>query len=148
MSINTILHERQLEEYYCTLCYAIFDLKRKTMTLANSGVPYPVRASGETCALIEAPGVPLGSFPGMSYDEVTVPIHSGDVFVFCSDGVSEAMNRKNEEFGSGRLIDVVSKTKHLTAKEIVFSIVEAVESHRAGFPPNDDTTVVALKITL
>lgn len=148
MSINTILHERQLEEYYCTLCYAIFDLKRKIVTLANSGVPYPVRASGDSCALIEAPGVPLGSFPGMTYDEVTLPINSGDVFVFCSDGVSEAMNRKSEEFGSGRLIDVVSKTRHLTAKEIVFSIVEAVEAHRAGFPPNDDTTVVALKITL
>jgi phosphoserine phosphatase RsbU/P len=147
-SINTILHERQLEQYYCTLCYSIFDLKRRTVTLANSGVPYPVRASGETCGLIEAPGVPLGSFPGMTYDEVTLPINQGDVFVFCSDGVSEAMNRKSEEFGSARLIEVVSKTRHLTAKEIVFSIVEAVESHRAGFPPNDDTTVVALKITL
>ncbi len=148
MSINTILHERQLEEYYCTLCYAIFDLKRHTVTLANSGLPYPVRASGDSCELIEAPGVPLGSFSGMTYDEVTFPLVSGDVFVFCSDGVSEAMNRKNEEFGSARLIDVVTKTRDLTAKEIVYSIVQAVEAHRAGFPPNDDTTVVALKITI
>jgi sigma-B regulation protein RsbU (phosphoserine phosphatase) len=148
MSINTILHERQLEEYYCTLCYAIFDLKRRSVTLANSGVPYPVRATGDTCGLIEVPGVPLGSFPGMTYDEVTLPLEAGDVFVFCSDGVSEAMNRKNEEFGGARLIDVVSSTKHLTAKEIVTSIVDAVGVHRAGFPPNDDTTVVALKITV
>ena len=148
MSINTILHERQLEEYYCTLCYAIFDLKRRNVTLANSGLPYPVHASGEACGLIEVPGVPLGSFSGMTYDEVTVPLTSGDVFVFCSDGVSEAMNRKNEEFGSRRLIDVVSKTKDLTAKEIVYSIVQAVAAHRDGFPPNDDTTVVAVKITL
>jgi serine phosphatase RsbU (regulator of sigma subunit) len=58
------------------------------------------------------------------------------------------MNRKNEEFGGARLIDVVSSTKHLTAKEIVTSIVDAVGVHRAGFPPNDDTTVVALKITV
>jgi serine phosphatase RsbU (regulator of sigma subunit) len=43
---------------------------------------------------------------------------------------------------------VVSRTRHLSAREIVFSIIEAVEAHRAGFPPNDDTTVVALKITL
>ena len=50
MSINTILHERQLEEYYCTLCYALFDLKRRTVTLANSGLPYPIRASGDTTA--------------------------------------------------------------------------------------------------
>ena len=148
MSINTILHERHLEEYYCTLCYAIFDLKRKSVTLSNSGVPYPVRASGDYCGLIEAPGVPLGSFPGMTYDEVTLPLASGDVFVFYSDGVSEAMNRKSAEFGSERLIDIVSKTRDLTAKEIVHSIVEGVDAHRAGFPPNDDTTIVALKITL
>lgn len=148
MSINTILHERQLEEYYCTLCYTIFDLKRRTVTLSNSGVPYPVRASGDTCAQIEAPGVPLGSFHGMTYDEITMPLASDDVFVFCSDGVHEAMNRRSEEFGSQRLIDVVSKTKHLSAKEIVHSITEAVDAHRAGFPPNDDTTIVVLKFSL
>ena len=74
MSINTILHERQLEEYYCTLCYAIFDLKRRTVTLANSGVPYPMRATGESVGPIELPGVPLGSFFGVTYDEVSLPL--------------------------------------------------------------------------
>ena len=66
-SINTILHERQLEEYYCTLCYALFDLKRRTVTLANSGVPYPIRATRRHGATqIELPGVPLGSFLGVT----------------------------------------------------------------------------------
>src|SRR6187200_866453 len=51
LSINTILHERQLEEYYCTLCYALFDLKRRTVTLANSGLPYPVHVSGGVARL-------------------------------------------------------------------------------------------------
>jgi sigma-B regulation protein RsbU (phosphoserine phosphatase) len=148
MSINTILHERQLEEYYCTLVYAIFDLKRRTVTMSNSGLPYPVRASGTTCELVDARGVPLGSFPGMTYDEISFPLESEDVYVFCSDGVTEAMNRKGDEFGGERLCDLVAKTRHLTAKEIVHSIVEAVDAHRAGFPPNDDTTVVAIKITL
>ena len=46
-SINTILHQRQLEEYYCTLCYTIFDLKRRTMTMANSGLPYPMQVLGD-----------------------------------------------------------------------------------------------------
>jgi sigma-B regulation protein RsbU (phosphoserine phosphatase) len=146
-SINTILHERQLEEYYCTLCYAIFDLKRKTVTLANSGVPYPVRVTGDTCEQIELPGVPLGSFFGVTYDEVTLPLANDDVFVFCSDGVSEAMTRHGEEFGSARLLDVVRRTRQLTAREIVQAIVAAVEDHRAGFPSNDDTTVVALKLS-
>jgi phosphoserine phosphatase RsbU/P len=146
MSINTILHERQLEEYYCTLCYALFDLKRHTVTLANSGVPYPIRASGDTCAAIELPGVPLGSFFGVTYDEVTLPLAAGDVFVFCSDGVSEAMNRRGEEFGTARLIEVVRRARDLPAHDIVAAIVGAVAEHRDGFAPNDDTTIVALRM--
>jgi sigma-B regulation protein RsbU (phosphoserine phosphatase) len=146
-SINTILHERQLEEYYCTLCYAQFDLKRRSVTMANSGLPFPVRVSGEHCEQIQLPGVPLGAFFGVAYDEVTLPLASGDIFVFCSDGVHEAMNRNGEEFGSPRLLDVIRQSRSLTAREIVQAILSAVESHRAGFPSNDDTTVVVLRIS-
>ena len=146
-SMNTILHERQLEEYYCTLIYSVFDLKRRTLTLANSGVPYPIRASGETVEQIPSPGVPLGSFMGVTYDDVTLPLISQDVFVFCSDGVFEAMNSQNEEFSADRLLEVVRRTRGLAAREIVNAIVDAVENHRGGSPRNDDMTVVAVKIT-
>lgn len=146
-SINTILHERQLEEYYLTLCYAVFDLKRRTVTLANSGVPYPVRATADIVEQIESPGVPLGSFYGTTYDEVVLPLGHDDVYVFCSDGASEAMNRKSEEFTSAGIIKVVRASQALTAREIVHNIIEAVEEHRAGAPPNDDTTVVAVKFS-
>ena len=145
-SVNTILHQRQLEEYYCTLCYAIFDLKRRTVTLANSGLPYPIRVSGEGVSQIELPGVPLGSFPGSAYDELTFALHSGDLFVFCSDGVSEAMNADGEEFGSARLIDVVTQSRDLAPRALVDAIFDAVEAFRQGFPPNDDMTAVAVKI--
>jgi len=146
-SINTILHERQLEEYYCTLLYSNFDLKRRMVTLANSGVPYPIHASGEIVTAIASPGVPLGTFPGVTYDEVTLPLVKGDVFVFCSDGVFEAMNERGEEFGAAGLMEVVGRTRTRSAKEIVDAIFEAVEAHRSGFPPNDDTTIVAVRIT-
>jgi sigma-B regulation protein RsbU (phosphoserine phosphatase) len=145
-SVNTILHQRQLEEYYCTLCYAIFDLKRRTVTLANSGLPYPIRASGDGVSQIELPGVPLGSFPGSAYDELTFALHAGDLFVFCSDGVSEAMNADGEEFGSARLIDVVTQSRDLAPRALVDAIFDAVEAFRQGFPPNDDMTAVAVKI--
>src|SRR6476660_611074 len=98
-SMNTILHDRQLEEYYCTLCYSFFDFKRRAVTIANSGLPYPVRCSGGECGQIELPGVPLGSFPGVTYDEITLPLHAGDVFVFCTDGIFEAAAADGKEFG-------------------------------------------------
>ncbi len=147
MSINSILHERQIGEYYCALCYALFDLKRRTVTLANSGVPYPIRATADGCSQIELPGVPLGSFFGVSYDEVTLPLTVGDVFVFCSDGVLEAMNASGEEFGAEPLMGVVGQLRESPASEIVRGISTAVDAHRAGFPPNDDTTIVVLRIT-
>ncbi|ODS58646.1 MAG: hypothetical protein ABS36_03710 [Acidobacteria bacterium SCN 69-37] len=147
MSINTILHERQLEEYFCALCYALFDLKRRTVTLANSGVPYPVRVSGGVCSQIELPGVPLGSFFGVSYDEVSFPLTVGDIYVFYSDGVTEAVDAAGDEFSVQRLMDVVSSAADQPASEIVARITAAVDSHRGGTAPNDDSTVVVLRIT-
>ncbi len=145
-SVNTILHQRQLEEYYCTLCYSIFDLKRRVVTLANSGLPYPIRASAEGVTPIELPGVPLGSFHGSVYDEISMALHTGDVFVFYSDGVSEAMNVNGEEFGAGRLIEVIERSRQLAPRAIIDDIFQSVEAFRDGTPPNDDMTAVIVKI--
>jgi sigma-B regulation protein RsbU (phosphoserine phosphatase) len=145
-STNTILHERQLEEYYCTLAYAVFDFKRRTMIMANSGLPYPIRCSGDTVAQIELPGVPLGSFAGSTYDELSFDLAKDDVYVFCSDGVFEANDALGREFGAERLLDVVNRARSESARHIVDAIFAAVQEFRGETPPNDDMTAVALKV--
>jgi len=92
------------------------------------------------------PGVPLGAFLGSAYDELTYALHTGDLFAFYSDGVSEAMNVNGEEFGSARLIEVVERSRELPPRALVDAIFEAVEVFREGAPPNDDMTAVAVKI--
>jgi sigma-B regulation protein RsbU (phosphoserine phosphatase) len=146
-SMNTILHERQLEEYYCTLCYALFDFKRRTLMLANSGLPYPIRCSGADVSQIELPGLPLGAFAGSSYEELAFDLARGDAYVFCSDGVFEANDALGREFGAARLLQVVSEIRHKSARELVDAIFAAVQEFRGDTPPNDDMTAVALKIT-
>jgi sigma-B regulation protein RsbU (phosphoserine phosphatase) len=146
-SVNTILQQRQLEEYYCTLCYAVFDLKRRILTLANSGLPYPIRCSAEGCAQIELPGVPLGSFQGSTYDEITFALHEGDLFVICTDGVFEAMNAQGQEFTAARLLEVVAGLREQPAPKVVDAIFAAVHAWRGETPPNDDMTAVAVRIT-
>jgi sigma-B regulation protein RsbU (phosphoserine phosphatase) len=146
-SINTILNQRQLEEYYCTLCYTIIDLKRRVLTLANSGLPYPIRCTGDSCSQIELPGVPLGSFLGSTYDELTLPLKSGDIYVFCSDGVFEAFDEHGSEFGSARLIEVVQQHRGGTARQMVDAIMSAVHSFRGEAPQNDDMTALVLRVT-
>ena len=146
MSINTILYERQLEGYYCTLCYAYFDLKRRTLTMANSGLPYTLKSTSESCLPIELPGLPLGSFPGVSYDQIVLELSAGDIFVFCTDGIYETFNGADEEFGAARVAEIVQARRREPAAGIVQAIVEAVEGFRGDRPQGDDMTVVVVKI--
>ncbi|MGH9253929.1 MAG: GAF domain-containing protein [Vicinamibacterales bacterium] len=146
-SMNTILHERQLEEYYCTLCYALFDFRRRTVTMSNSGLPYPIRSSPTECGPIELPGVPLGSFPDVAYDEITLPLQRGDLFVFCTDGIFETVNEEGAEFGARRVCGIVGDRRDDTARGIVDAIFAAVGEFRGHAPQHDDMTAVAVKIT-
>jgi sigma-B regulation protein RsbU (phosphoserine phosphatase) len=146
-SINTILYERQLEEYYFTLCYALFDFKRRTVSMANSGLPYPIRFRAGSSEQIQLAGVPLGSFPHSSYDEATFDLARGDLYVFCSDGVFEANDAIGDEFGAARLTSAVAQSYHKPARELVDDIFTAVQEFRGDAPPSDDMTAVAVKIT-
>jgi sigma-B regulation protein RsbU (phosphoserine phosphatase) len=146
-SMNTILYERQLEEYYCTLCYALFDFTEHVLTISNSGLPYPIRCSGEDCAQIELPGVPLGSFPGITYDEIALPLREGDVFVFCTDGIFEAEDDRHVVFGAQRVCDLVRAHRHESARAIVTAVFDAATAFRGSSSHDDDMTAVVVKIT-
>jgi sigma-B regulation protein RsbU (phosphoserine phosphatase) len=146
MSINTILYERQLEGYYCTLCYAYFDLKRRTLTMANSGLPYTLKSTEDSCLPIELPGFPLGSFPGVSYDQIVLELGAGDIFVFCTDGIYETFNAADEEFGAERVAEIVQSRRREPAAAIVQAIVDAADGFRGDAPQADDVTIVVVKI--
>jgi sigma-B regulation protein RsbU (phosphoserine phosphatase) len=146
-SMNAILHERRLEEYFCVLCYASFELKKRHLVVANSGLPYPIRRTNGVSAPIELPGVPLGSFPGTSYEELTFDLNAGDLYVFCTDGIYEAEDERGHEFGTTRVMQVIDQLADQSAQQIVDGIFEAVHAFRQDGNPADDMTAVAVKIT-
>lgn len=146
VSMNTILNERHIDGYYCTLCYAYFDLKRRLLTFANSGMPYPLRSTPQGCDPIVLPGFPLGTFPGVSYDQLVLELSPGDIFVFCTDGVYETFNANEEEFGVERVAEIVQTRREASARVIVQAIVDAVEGFRGERPQADDLTAVVVKI--
>jgi len=145
-AMNTILHERQLEEYYCTLCYAFFDFTRRIVTLANSGLPYPILCSGDSCSQIELPGVPLGSFAGVTYDEIELEMRPNDVLVFCTDGIFESSDERGSEFGARRACEVVARHRDDSARVIVDAMFDAVMEFRGGAAQTDDMTVVVVRV--
>jgi serine phosphatase RsbU (regulator of sigma subunit) len=69
------------------------------------------------------------------------------VFVFCTDGVFEAMNGLGQEFTAERLLEVVERSRDLAPGKMVEAIFAAVAEWRGDTPPNDDMTAVAVKIT-
>ena len=146
-AMNAILHERHLEEYFCTLCYAAFDLRHRKLVMSNSGLPYPIRRHDGKSQSIELPGVPLGSFPTTLYEEMAFELTTGDIYVFCTDGVYEATNHADEEFGAERLIAIIDALANEPAQKLVDRIFEEVSKFRADGPPADDMTAVAVKIT-
>lgn len=144
--MNRILHERNLEEYYCTLCYAMFEFKKQLVTFANSGLPFPVRCVNGKAEQLHMPGVPLGSFGTSAYDDFQFPLAAGDIYVLCSDGIFEAFNETGQEFGAQRVIDVVERVHTQPAKEIVQELFSAVQIFCGDAPQSDDRTVVVVKI--
>ena len=144
--MNTILYERQLEEYYCTLCYAMFEFKKQIVTFANSGLPFPVRYSNGKAEQLQMPGVPMGSFGGSTYEDYQYPLAVGDVFVLCSDGIFEAFNEAGEDFGAQRVIEIVEQNHAMPAKDIVNAMFSAVQNFCGDAEQSDDRTVVVVKI--
>ena len=77
-------------------------------------------------------------------EEIDMQLH--DVLVFFTDGVTEALNKQDEEYGEARLIDVVNRNQHKPATEIINEIEEDVKKHVSGAPQSDDFTCVVAKI--
>jgi len=116
------------------------------MTIANSGIPRPIFCRGGQVGRIESTGLPLGLFEEASYEEVTVNAQSGDLFLFASDGIVDAVSPSGEQFGIKRLEDVLTRNCRLTAPEIVQSIFDEVDQHRQTHATFDDETVLAVKV--
>jgi phosphoserine phosphatase RsbU/P len=145
--VNRTLRRKGIEGLFCTLAYALFDFPDRSLSLANSGLPYPVhyRAAGQQAVLIEVSGLPLGTFDGVSYDEVTVPLGMGDLIVFYTDGLVEA-RRGREEYGQDRLLRGLDAHAALPAAEVGERLITELEEFLAGESPADDVTLIVVKV--
>jgi len=145
--VNRTLRRRGLEGFFCTLAYALFDLRGRRLTLANSGLPYPLhyRAAAGRAEQLELPGLPLGAFDGSAYEEKTLDLSSGDVFVFFTDGVVEA-SREGEEYGIPRLRAQVEAHASLGAGSLGGRILADLDRYLGGAAPADDVTCVVVKM--
>ena len=145
-AINLSLSERPIEGQYVSMIYAIWDDNQRLLQIANSGLPRPLHYHAGKIEAIQATGLPIGLFNNATYDELNLSGHSGDVFLFFSDGILDAPNSNGELFGRGRLEKIVREKAQRSAEELVDTIFTAVSAHTEGVEAFDDQTIVALKV--
>ena len=144
--INLSLADRPIDAQYVSMIYAIWDDSARTLRLANSGLPRPIRCHKGKVSRIEVTGLPLGLFSTAEYEETMIRASSGDAFLFFSDGILDARDRKGDLFGSTRLEKIVEENANASAQQLVDIIYDAVSTHVAGMEAFDDQTIVALKV--
>jgi sigma-B regulation protein RsbU (phosphoserine phosphatase) len=144
--VNKTLYSRPIESQYCALMYAIYDPQTRHICLSNSGLPYPLLIHKGSPKFLELAGVPVGLFPDSQYQEFDIPLESGDVMVFYSDGLVEARDGNNEDFGLKRLARVISENSDRSAEEIVSAVNDQVEDFVGRTPFHDDRTLIVVKM--
>jgi len=158
VSVNRIIAQHLDARSFITMTYAVIDLRARTMTYARAGhtpliyVPSPA-PSGRSRAKILAPdGLVLGlkidngeMFERLLQEE-TIPLGAGDLYLFFTDGISEAMNQHDDCFGENRLGQLVESHAHLRSDELRERVLREISAFVGDAPQHDDMTMILLKV--
>ena len=160
IAANQIIAEHLDARSFITMTYAVVDLEARTMTYARAGHTPLIYLPGAEGRGDQARHVrilaPDGMVLGLKLDngqmferlleEQTIPLRSGDVYLFFTDGISEAMNESDDCFGEQRLARLVEEHAHLPSAELRERVLREIEAFVGAAPQHDDMTMILLKI--
>ncbi len=147
--INRLLCASTGPNSYATFFYARLNETTRTLTYVNGGHNPPFLLRNHQQGAIEEltiGGMIVGMFPFSQYEEGTVQLEPGDVLMLFTDGVSEAHNPNQDEFGEERLKDVLRRHGHLSVGDASSAILGELRQWMADAPQHDDLTFVLMKI--
>ena len=145
--LNAGLAPRMYGPSFIALNLAVLDEDKKRVNYANGGQPYPVLKRGAEIIEIENSDLPLGSMKKVKYESVTFDLNEGDILIFHTDGLIEALNTDEEMYGTERLNESVTKIpESSTAEEVIECLVEDVRDFVGEAEQYDDMTIVVIKI--
>jgi len=141
--LHGVISNNVAQEKFVTFCYCTIDAEKNKLTYASAGhcPPLLLRGRGEAISLKEG-GTPLGILPGKEYADTEVQLEAGDRLVLYTDGLTEAMNAEDEQFGEPRLVGLGRKNTGLGAAELLEVIRKEVSGFSGGSFQDDFTLVV------
>ncbi len=148
--VNRLVYDVSSPERYATFFFARYDPRSRKLTFVNAGhnPPMLLRRHGSQWQLqrLEQGGTVVGLFPHFDYTQSTVELAPGDLLAAYTDGISEAMNEREEEWGEEQLLAVLKECSRLTAAETIARMMDAADAFTAGAKQYDDMTMVVLKV--
>ena len=144
--VNYLLWESIERNQFVTAFYGVLDATNRTLSYSNAGhnPPLLMKVDG-TVRFEERGGVPLGMFRDSRYYEYFETIEPGEVFVLYTDGVTEAMNSTDEEYGRDRLVAAVRACRELPARDMIDFIHRDLTAWTDGRGAHDDVTFFIIK---
>src|SRR3989440_6208761 len=144
--VNYLLWESIERNQFVTAFYGVLDASNRTLSYSNAGhSPALLMKADGTYRFEERGGVPLGMFRDSRYYEYFETIEPGEVFVLYTDGVTEAMNSTDEEYGRDRLVAAVRECRDLPAREMIDFIHRELTAWTEGRGAHDDVTFFIIK---
>ena len=146
--VNSLLQEDNDAAMFVTVFYAEYNPANGLLSYANGGhnPPIVIHADGSSTILPRTNGIALGILPDIRYEQNAVILAPGDVLVLYTDGVTEAVNAQNEEFGMERLraVLVLAQASSHDVREINQAVFQAVQAFAGEIPQFDDMTCMTL----
>jgi phosphoserine phosphatase RsbU/P len=149
LSLNEMMYNDTKSRKYLSIFMGLIDTRRNGLHYINAGHVPPILINGETGEhkLLQDGGTVVGLFPTAEYERGSAKLNPGDVLVTSTDGITEASDANDEEFGYERLADCVSRNRHKTAEQIIEAVLEEVRAYAVGGLHVDDKVLMVLKVT-
>ena len=143
---NKLLYQSTDPQKFATLFYGILDPVKHELRYCNAGHDNPVLVRKDDVPLrLKTGGIVMGFVPDFQYTQEKVVFDPGTVLLIYSDGITEAMNQKEEEFGEERLMSVLQVNLKRPAEKIIQCILDAVSQYVGEVPQMDDMTLLVIK---
>lgn len=141
-AVNNLLCEDNDVAMFVTVFYAVYDPKNGELSYANGGhnAPLIIHADGRSTVIPMTGGIALGVVPDFQYGQETVTVSPGDILMLYTDGVTEAMNADDQEFGLERLREIFAAAPPKNSQECNTMVFEAVKAFAGDTPQSDDVT--------
>jgi sigma-B regulation protein RsbU (phosphoserine phosphatase) len=142
---NHLFADKTMSPYYATLVCGKA-APNGEVEICNAGHPAPLLVHGDGVTSIAATGLPVGMFCQESYTSTQVKVGKGDRLLLYTDGLSEARNSYDVEYGEGRLLSILNKSHQLPANALIHKVLDDVREFSSGRPMSDDLTLMAIEM--